>query len=82
MLGYELTPGTSIQVAENDPALQMQILQIVAEHQASRAAAATARPEPSADDELVARLERLTALHESGALSDQEFAEAKRQMLD
>jgi hypothetical protein len=82
VLGYELTPGTSIQVAENDPALQMQILQIVAEHQASRAAASTSSPQSSSDDGLVGRLERLTALHEAGALSDEEFAEAKRQMLD
>ena len=33
-------------------------------------------------DELVERLERLTALHEAGALTDEEFAEAKRQMLE
>jgi hypothetical protein len=81
VLGYELTPGSTITVGEGDPALQMQIMQVIAEHQASRATAA-ASPEPSSDDELVGRLERLTALHEAGALSDEEFAEAKRRMLD
>jgi hypothetical protein len=84
ILGYELTPGSTIAVAENDPALQMQILQVVAEHQASRAAA---RPDATdndddGDDDLVGRLERLTTLHESGALTDEEFAEAKRHLLD
>jgi hypothetical protein len=81
VLGYELTPGSTIAVGENDPALQMRIMQVIAEHQASRAAA-PASPGPANDDELVARLERLTALHEAGALTDEEFAEAKRQMLD
>jgi hypothetical protein len=78
ILGYDLTPGTSITVAENDPALQMRILQVVAEHQASRVAA----PDDADDDALIGRLERLTALHQAGSLTDEEFAEAKRRMLD
>jgi hypothetical protein len=83
ILGYELEPGSTITVAENDPALQMQILQVVMEHQASRAAAPPGgRDNDNTDDDLVGRLERLTTLHESGALTDDEFAEAKRQLLD
>ncbi|WP_034608817.1 SHOCT domain-containing protein [Cellulomonas sp. URHD0024] len=38
-------------------------------------------PEPPAVD-LVASLERLKALHESGGLDDQEFAAAKARLLD
>ena len=93
VLGYELTPGSTLTVAENDPALQLKILQVVAEHQASRAAAAGPsndhhddddddEDDDDDDDDLVGRLERLTTLHESGALTDDEFAEAKRQLLD
>jgi hypothetical protein len=58
----------------------------------SEAAATEARSEPDpgpmpTDDEtqapdLVGRLERLTALHEQGALDDAEFAAAKRLLLD
>ena len=83
ILGYELEPGSTITVAENDPALQMQILQVVMEHRTSRAAAPPGgRDNDNTDDDLVGRLERLTTLHESGALTDDEFAEAKRQLLD
>ena len=79
VLGYELTPGSTLTVAENDPALQLKILQVVAEHQASRA---ETQSKGDGDDDLVGRLERLTTLHESGALTDDEFAEAKRQLLN
>jgi hypothetical protein len=75
ILGYELTRGSTITVAQDDPALQAQILQVVMAHQASRAVA-------SADGDLVGRLERLTKLRESGALTEDEFAEAKSQLLD
>ena len=34
------------------------------------------------DDDQLERLERLAALHESGAISDEEFAAAKRKLLD
>ena len=38
------------------------------------------RPQPSADD-ATGELERLASLHESGALSDDEFATAKQKVL-
>jgi hypothetical protein len=54
------------------------------------AAAMRAAPPPSAPpsapaddfDERMSRIERLAALHASGALTDEEFAEQKRKLLD
>jgi Short C-terminal domain len=43
--------------------------------------AAGRQAEPAADD-VVAQIEKLSRLHDSGALSDQEFAEAKRKLLE
>jgi hypothetical protein len=34
------------------------------------------------DDDTISKLERLAALHASGALTDAEFAEQKRRLLD
>lgn len=41
-----------------------------------------AGPDPAADDSLVDELERLRALHQSGALSDREFALAKKRLIE
>lgn len=91
VLGHELVPGQTITVDGSDPALQARILQVVAEHRASTSAAPPAAPtgarddrtDPDeSDDDLVSRLERLTALHEAGALSTAEFRTAKQRLLD
>ena len=47
---------------------------------ASRLPAAPPPPAPSADD-AAGELERLASLHDSGALSDDEFAAAKQKVL-
>ena len=38
-------------------------------------------PEPVKEEDCVSKLERLAKLHESGALSDEEFLEAKQKLL-
>lgn len=38
-------------------------------------------PAPSGDDDVAARLQKLSQLHDSGALSDDEFAAAKQKVL-
>lgn len=44
-------------------------------------AAAPAAPEAPPADDLIAQLQRLAALKDSGALSDEEFAAAKQKLL-
>jgi hypothetical protein len=83
VLGRKLTPGTSEQVAQDDPAMQMRIMQVVQEHMAQNAAGpapATGFGEDGGDD-TVARLERLAALKDSGALTGEEFEQEKRKIL-
>jgi hypothetical protein len=83
VLGRKLTPGTSEQVAQDDPQLQMRIMQVVQQHMAEKAAGpapATGFGEDGGDD-TVARLERLAALKDSGALTEKEFEQEKRKIL-
>lgn len=82
VLGRELTPGTTETVGENDPALQMQIMQVVQQHMAERAmgSAPAAAPGDGGDDTAL-ELERLVNLKNSGMLSDEEFERAKRKIL-
>jgi|GEM_PF-6829462 hypothetical protein len=55
---------------------------LAAEEQAARdAAAAAAAPAAAGTDDVVAKLERLAALHSSGALSDEEFSQLKESLL-
>lgn len=51
---------------------------------AAQAAHAAPPPAPAVDneDDMIEKLEDLAALHESGALSDDEFAAAKAQLLE
>jgi hypothetical protein len=67
-----LTPGTSINVRV-DPADPASVMLY-------GATAPAAPPTPSADDR-VTQLEKLAALHASGALTDDEFADQKRKLL-
>ena len=84
VLGYELTPGTSIQVG--DPQLQIQIMQVINDHHAEQATNVAASPgsapasAPDGDD-LLSQLERLTALRDGGALTPEEFEQQKRRLL-
>jgi hypothetical protein len=80
IVGHELTPGSSETVAENDPAMQMQILQVVQQHMAEKAAGGAGGSGGDSDD-TIAQLERLNELRESGALTKKEFEEQKKRIL-
>ncbi len=51
------------------------------ESQPAPAAAPTPAPAAPAGDDTIARLTQLASLHDSGALTDEEFAAAKAQVL-
>jgi hypothetical protein len=81
LLGRELTPGSTVQVAQGDPMLQMQILQTIQQHRMEKATAAAA-PAPASDgDDMISQLERLSALRASGALTEAEFEAQKARVL-
>jgi hypothetical protein len=84
VVGHKLTPGQSETVAENDPAMQMQIMQVVQQHMAEKAAGGGGAAAPAAgggDEDPVAKLERLAALKDSGALTEKEFEREKKKLL-
>jgi len=88
ILGRKLTPGSTETIAENDPALQMRIMQVVQEHAAQKAAGAGGSGFASdavgggdPEGERIAQLERLAALKASGALSETEFEAEKKKIL-
>jgi hypothetical protein len=83
VLGRKLTPGTSEQVAENDPELQMRIMQVVQEHAAQKAMgmAPAAGTAGGGGDDTVGKLERLAALKSSGAITEAEFEREKQKLL-
>lgn len=84
VLGRKLTPGSSETVAENDPEMQMRIMQVVQEHAAQKAAGAapaTGFASDAGGDDPVAKLERLARLREGGALTDKEFERQKKKLL-
>lgn len=83
ILGRKLTPGTTERIGEGDPALQMRIMQVVQEHMAEKATATSAAsPSPSDGEDTVSQLERLASLRDTGVLSDEEFEQAKRKILE
>lgn len=77
ILGYELVPGSTVQVGAGDPMLQMQVMQTIQEHMAVKEPGPGA---PAAGD-VVSQLERLSALREAGALTDAEFEAQKARVL-
>ena len=83
VVGHKLTPGSMETVAENDPAMQMRIMQVVQEHMAQKAAGPAPASGSGGDggDDTVAKLERLAALKDSGALTAEEFDQEKRKIL-
>jgi membrane protease subunit (stomatin/prohibitin family) len=62
------------QAAQAEAYRQQGAQEAVAQQQATQAAA------PSQDD-VIAQIEKLSALHTSGALTDEEFAAAKKKLL-
>ena len=86
VLGCELVPGSTIQVAQGDPALQMRIMQTIQQHQMEKAMAAAPAPAAPATsaaggDDMISQLERLSALRASGALTEEEFEAQKARIL-
>lgn len=87
VLGRTLTPGTTERLDfTSDPQLGAQVMQVIAQHQAevqmrSLAGQQVTAPQTSSADDAIAKLERLDALRQSGALSQEEFDAQKRKLL-
>ena len=84
VIGRELTPGTSERLDfAADPQMGQAVMAVIAQHQAEQQMRATAPAAAAGDDtgDVVAQLERLDALRQSGALSQEEFDEQKRKLL-
>jgi hypothetical protein len=84
VVGHSLEPGTEQAIdVSKDPAMAAKIMQVVQQHQMGQAAAAggVAGAQAAGDDAL-SKLERLAKLRDSGALTDSEFEQEKRQLLD
>ena len=64
------------QAAQAEALKQQGAQEAMAQQQAVQAAA----PAPATDD-VIAQIEKLSALHQSGALTDEEFAAAKAKLL-
>ena len=88
VIGRELTPGTTERLDfASDPAMGAQVMAVIAQHQAElqmramnpAASAPAAAGDASAD--VVSQIERLDALRQSGALSQEEFDEQKKKLL-
>lgn len=84
VIGRELVPGTQEHLDfSQDPVLAAQVMQTIAQHQAEKQMGAVggfAAGSASAADPL-AQLERLDALRQSGALTQEEFDEQKKRLL-
>jgi hypothetical protein len=82
VLGRELTPGTSETIdTSSDPALAMQIMQVVQQHSLEKMGMAQPQAAQAGADDALSKLERLAALRDSGALTDAEFEAEKQQLL-
>ena len=83
----DLEPGTEQTIdVSTDPAMAARIMAVVQQHQAEIAAGAAAGAQSGAasggGDDALSKLERLAKLRDSGALTDSEFDQEKRQLLD
>ena len=88
VIGRELTPGTTERLDfASDPAMGAQVMAVIAQHQAEQQMKAmnpaAPSPAPAADTsgDVVGQIERLDALRQSGALSQEEFDEQKKKLL-
>lgn len=85
VIGRELTPGTTERLDfASDPQMGAAVMQVIAQHQAEqqmRAMNPAAAAPAAGGDDVVAQLERLDALRQSGALSQEEFDSQKRKLL-
>ncbi|MCB0875285.1 MAG: SHOCT domain-containing protein [Solirubrobacterales bacterium] len=86
VIGRELTPGTTERLDfTSDPQMGAAVMQVIAQHQAElqmRAANPAAAASGAGDaGDVLSQIERLDALRQSGALSQEEFEEQKRKLL-
>lgn len=88
VIGRELVPGTTERLDfSSDPQMAATVMQVIAQHQAEKqmqamaGGAAAAAPATSGADDAIAQLERLDALRQSGALSQDEFDQQKKKLL-
>ena len=88
VIGRELTPGTTERLDfASDPAMGAQVMAVIAQHQAELQMRAmnpsASAPAPAGDSsaDVVSQIERLDALRQSGALSQEEFDEQKKKLL-
>ncbi|MCU1422989.1 MAG: hypothetical protein JWN36_2640 [Microbacteriaceae bacterium] len=83
--GTAVVAGTATAVSGGMRRSQMRRDQIEYEAQQYEAAQAApaqqAAPQPQAVPDLMGEIERLSSLHESGALTDEEFSAAKAKLL-
>lgn len=83
VIGRELTPGTTERLDfAADPQMGAAVMQVIAEHQAGQQMKAMSEAGAGdAGDGVVGQIERLDALRQSGALTQEEFDEQKRKLL-
>ena len=84
VIGRELVPGTTERLDfSNDPQLAAAVMQVIAQHQAEKQMQGLGPSAAAAGgaDDAISQLERLDALRQSGALSQEEFDEQKRRLL-
>jgi hypothetical protein len=82
VIGRELPPGTTERLDfTSDPQLGAAVMQVIAEHQAEQQMRAKDPAAAAGDDDVVTKLERIDALRQSGALSQEEFDEQKKKLL-
>lgn len=83
VIGRELTPGTSERLDfTSDPQMGAQVMQVIAQHQAElQMRSLSPQPTGSSADDAIAQIERLDALRQSGALSQEEFDQQKKKLL-
>lgn len=87
VLGRKLEPGSTEQLdVSGDPMLAAQIMGVVAQHKAEKAGMSGGQPAVPADGggdgDVITALERLAKLRDAGALTETEFQQQKRKLLD
>jgi hypothetical protein len=80
VLGRKLEPGTTEKLAVDDPALQMQIMQIIQEHMAGQAGAGfPGAPAPAEDP--TEKLRKLAEMRDAGLITAEDYELKKDEIL-
>lgn len=87
VMGRTLTPGTTERLdLSSDPQMAAQVMAVIAQHRADKQMGGlSGQPmevaQTSSADDPISQLERLDALRQSGALSQEEFDKQKKKLL-